>query len=605
METKKRSHILPVALGQSLYAAILCCAALWQLQHSCGVTDILSQIDLRYLILNLMILAGVYLVLSIPWRYVRSGGIWFSAMCTLLAIVNHYTLRFHGAILTVQEMQNFGTAMNVIGQYDFFSSAVLPEVFLQLGILMGCLGLSWVEYRLLERPVERSGLAHRLGCLLCAAVVGAVLFSDKAQPYLKAARSSWQPTFTVQYHGYPMVLLSSFTEYELTPPQGYDPNALAAIPIPEGDVGGTRQPDIILILNETFYDPTQVTPIQTDEPYLSGISGLDNALRGNAIAQSGGGTNVTEFELLTSNLQSLVGGTPFNVLNMADTASLVTVLREQGYYTMASHPASGSNYNRTTGYADMGFDEIHFETDFQDLTAYGSRTMATDESVYANLIRWYENAQAQNKPIFSYCLTLQNHGGWDQNPPEADLVHLTQYDGAYGQGELNEYLSCIRLSDQAFVALCDYFRTVDRPVVVCMTGDHSPSFIDSITTRELGEETHIRQAAVPLVIWANFPLAGAERDLGDCSVTAVGPILLEQAGVAIPPFYRSVLELNSRFPVITSWGQCREITGELLSFDEKTPQTEPIWNYLYLAYNNLLPDSLEGWYTVDKPEGAA
>ena len=605
MQMKSRSHILLLALGQGLYAAILCCAAFWQLQHSCGVTDILSQIESRYLLLNLMILAGVYLVLSIPWRYARTGGILFSTVCTLLAIVNHYTLQFHGSILTIQELQNAGTAMDVMGQYDFFAPAVLPEVGLQLGILAVCLGLSWAQGRLLERSAGGFGWTRRLGCLLCAAAAFALLFSGKARPYLQKARSSWQPTTTVQYHGYPMVLLSALTKYELTPPQDYDPDTVAAIPIPEGTGAGTQQPDIILILNETFYDPAQVMDIRTEEAYLGGLEGLSNALRGNAIAQSGGGTNVTEFELLTSNLQSLVGGTPFNVLNMADTASLVTVLQEQGYYTMASHPAPGSNYNRTKGYAGMGFDEIHFGSDFQNTGAYGSRAFSTDESVYANLIRWYENAQAQGKPIFSYCLTLQNHGGWDQNPQEEDIVHLKDYTGAYNEEELNEYLSCIRLSDQAFVKLCDYFRTVDRPVIVCMAGDHSPSFIDSITTRELGEETHIRQAAVPLVIWANFPLAGAGQDLGNCSVTAVGPLLLEQAGVAMPPFYRYVLELNRRFPVVTSWGQCVGSDGRLLRFDEKTPETEPIWNYLYLAHNNLLPDSLEDWFTLGSPEDDA
>lgn len=604
MQTKKSPHILLTILGQGLYTAILCCAAFWQLQHSCGVTDIASQIDPRYLVLNLMILAGVFLFLSALWGRARTGGILFCILCTVLAIANHYTLQFHGSILTVQEVQNARTAMDVIGQYDFFSASVLKEVFLQLGIGLMGLGLSLVQDALLERPVRRPGWI-RLGCLLCAAAVCAVLFSGKARPYLKKARSSWQPTATVQYHGYPMILLSALTKYELTPPQDYTLEAVAAIPIPGEVSGGAQQPDIILILNETFFDPAQVTPIQTDAPYLSGIAGLNNALRGNAIVQSGGGTNVTEFELLTSNLQSLVGSTPFNVLNMADTASLVTVLQEQGYYTMASHPAPGSNYNRTKGYAAMGFDEIHFGSDFQDMRAYGSRAFSTDESVYENLIRWYENAQAQGKPIFSYCLTLQNHGGWDQNPPEADLVRLTQYEGAYPQEELNEYLSCIRLSDQAFVELCDYFRTVHRPVIVCMIGDHSPSFIDPITTRELGDETHIRQAAVPLVIWANFPLAGAGRDLGDRSVTAVGPLLLEQAGVAMPPFYHYVLELNRRFPVVTSWGQCVDSDGRLLSFDEKTPETEPIWNYLYLAHNNLLPASLEGWFTLRKPEGAA
>lgn len=595
MDTKKRFPILP-ALGQGVYAAVLCCAAFWQLQHSCDVAGLLQEMIPRYLILSLMILGSVYLLLSIPWRYAATGGILFSVVCTLLAIINYYTLQLHGTLLTVQELHNFKTAIDVIGQYNFFAPNLLREVSLQLVILVGCMVLSWVQFRFLELPSGYSEQKRRIGCALCAVTVIGILCSAKAKPYLKEARASWQPTCTVQYHGYPMILAASMTKYELAPPTGYDADALNAIALPENSVVKTELPDIFLILNETFYDLAQVMDFQTEEPYLSGIAGLNNSRRGNAIAQIGGGTNVTEFELLTSNPRSIVGSTPFNVLNMADTSSMVTQLREQGYYTIASHPAAGSNYNRTNGYTAMGFDEIHFGNDFENVTGYVERPFATDASVYENVIRWYEAAWERNQPIFSYCLTMQNHGGWDQNPNQADTVHLKEYVGAYPEEELNEYLSCIRMSDQAFVSLCDYFQSVDRPVIVCMVGDHSPSFIDNVTTRDLGAETQIRQAAMPFVMWANFPLSEAE--VGDRSVTALGPMLLEQAGVAMTPFYRYVLKLNTQFPVITDWGQCIGQDGTLLEFSEKSEQTEPIWNYLYLAYNNLLPESAQAWFTT-------
>lgn len=602
MDAKKRSPIL-LALGQGLYAAILCGISFLQLQHSCSPEPLLAELAWRYLVLSLMVLGGVYLLLSIPWRYAATGGVLFSVVSTLLAIVNHYTLHLHGSLLTVQELSNFKTAMDVIGQYNFFAPTLVREVFLQLAILACCLGLSWIQFRFLERPSGHTGKKRRIGCLLCAVVVIGILCSGKVKPYLKKARSSWQPTCTVQYYGYPMVLAASMAKFELIPPAGYDADALNAIALPENRASKSEQPDIILILNESFYDLAQVMEFQTDEPYLSGIASLNNTLRGNAITQVGGGTNVTEFKLLTSNSQSLVGMTPFNGLNMADTSSIVSQLREQGYYTIASHPAGGSNYNRSNGYPAMGFDEIHFADDFENTTGYVERPFVTDASVYENVIHWYEAAQKRNQPIFSYCLTLQNHGGWDQNPPQADTVHLKDYVGTYPEEELNEYLTCIRMSDQAFVSLCDYFQSVDRPVIVCMVGDHSPSFINSVTTRDLGEETKIRQAAVPFVMWANFPLS--ETEVGNCSVTALGPMLLEQAGVKMTPFYRYVLELNAQFPVITDWGQCIGKDGTMLEFTEKSEQTEPIWNYLYLAYNNLLPESAQAWFTTNDMEDSA
>lgn len=602
MNTKNRSPIL-LAFGQGLYAVILCGISFLQLQHSCSPEQLIAELAWRYAVLSLLVLGGCYLLLSIPWRYATTGGVLFSVMSTLLAIVNHYVLHLHGSLLTIQELSNFATAMDVMGQYNFFAPNLLREVFLQLVILAGCLGLSWLQFRFLERPAGCAGKNRRIGCALCAVAVFGILCSGKVEPYLKKARSSWQPTCTVQYHGYPMVVAASMAKYELTPPAGYDEDALNAIAFPENPTPQSEQPDIVLILNETFYDLAQVMEFQTDVPYLSGISGLSNTLQGNAIAQIGGSTNMTEFELLTSNLQSIVGITPFNVLNMADTSSIVTQLREQGYYTMASHPAGGSNYNRINGYTAMGFDEIHFAADFENTTVYADRPFVTDSSVYENIIHWYEAALARNQPIFSYCLTLQNHGGWDQNPPEADTVHLIDYDGTYSEAEVNEYLSCIRMSDQAFVSLCDYFQSVDRPVIVCMVGDHSPSFIKNVTTRDLGEETKIRQAAVPFIIWANFPLSEAE--VGDCSVTALGPMLLEQAGVKMTPFYRYVLELNAQFPVITDWGQCVRNDGTMFDFTQNAEQTEPIWNYLYLAYNNLLPESAQAWFTTNDMEDPA
>ena len=126
---------------------------------------------------------------------------------------------------------------------------------------------------------------------------------------------------------------------------------------------------------------------------------------------------------------------------------------------------------------------------------------------------------AASPPVFAYCLTIQNHGDWDVNPPEQDLIHA-QYDANPAMNDvLSEFLSCVSLSDQAFVDLCDYFRTVDRKVIVCMLGDHSPSFVEDITTKELGDRKEIAQATVPLVIWANFDLE-LTGELPERSVTA-------------------------------------------------------------------------------------
>lgn len=588
-------------LIQCLYAAIICLAAFFQLQYASSVKDVVGEVIPQYLVWNILLLGGGYLLLSIPWKHVCTGGILFSFLITLLGIVNHYTLALHGSLLTVEQLGNARTALSVIGSYNLFASHLLPGFFLQIGFFLGCVLLSLGEYFLCERrfPSHRWERRVRIGVSFTLILIAAFLFgSSKATPYLKTVRNSWEPSTTVQCHGYPLILYSGTLEFELPVPNGYSQDALSAIPMPEVPASEQEPADIILILNETFFDPAVVTDIETDKDYLSCIPNLDGAILGSAVTKVGGGTNITETELLTGNPQSVVGGTPFNILHMEDTASIVSLLKEQGYYTIGTHCMSSVNYRRSIGYPAMGFDEIHFIGDYDDLEFYGNRKHSTDQSVYSNLIRWYEAAASQEDPIFAYCLTIQNHGDWNVNPPEDDLIHVQNYADSSMEDILNEFLSCISLSDQAFVKLCEYFRGVDRNVIVCMLGDHSPSFIDAITTKTLGDRTQIAQATVPLIIWANYDL-NLEEDLGERSTAAVAPLLVELAGAQNNPYFQYILNLSRSYPVITSWGEYTDASGQVYSLGD-TPESAPdIWNYFYLAHNNLLPESMDEWFHIN------
>ena len=60
-----------------------------------------------------------------------------------------------------------------------------------------------------------------------------------------------------------------------------------------------------------------------------------------------GGTNRTEYELLTSNSLSMATNiTPFNTIDFKDANSCVSYLKSLGYYTHANHVMTGDNYNR-------------------------------------------------------------------------------------------------------------------------------------------------------------------------------------------------------------------------------------------------------------------
>ena len=57
--------------------------------------------------------------------------------------------------------------------------------------------------------------------------------------------------------------------------------------------------------------------------------------------------------------------------------------------------------------------------------------------------------------------------------------------------QINEYLTSIKLSDEAFMYLVNYFKTIDRPVVICMVGDHSPAFAKDIVDKKYENDKYI------------------------------------------------------------------------------------------------------------------
>ena len=177
-------------------------------------------------------------------------------------------------------------------------------------------------------------------------------------------------------------------------PEGYSLEKVENINIEENEQQRVNQtPDVILILNETFYDLKMITDIETDHEYMSGIKSLDNSVHGYAVVPlPGGGTNCSEYEFLTSNsLQLMPGVTPFNVLDLKNANTVVSHMKNLGYRTLGAHGSGALSYSRNRAYPDIGFDRIYFMEDFENIEYYGERWYATDLSLYKNMINWYDN----------------------------------------------------------------------------------------------------------------------------------------------------------------------------------------------------------------------
>ena len=525
------------------------------------------------------------------------------AVLTVLALVNYYTRDLHGSAVMPEDVLNLSTAAEVMGSYTLqITGTVVAIVLLYLPVLLA----AWLQARLCadlpKRAAPKARAARYAGC---AAGIFAVLYAGYFAPFAPLPRSDAGWTWQTAYyrHGF---LASSVETCRLLgdaviQPAGYDeaalPDIAAAAERPNAETDD--RPDILLILSESLYDFSLVTDPQTDAALMPVINALPNAVRGHTVsANVGGGTNVTEYEMLTSNSAMLVPTvTPFNGLDFSDANSVVGYLKSLGYTTMAAHPYAASNYNRDVVWQQLGFDETHFMQDFPTQETYGARPYQTDSATYRDWQALYE-AMPADKPRFSFLVSIQTHGDYTMNDDTQNLVHAATDYGAFDH-TMDEYLSCVQMSDAAFGELCEYFTDLyartGRKVIVAMAGDHAPSFVTHVSDPALGQgsELTLLQRSTPFVIWANYPLPHADAaqnpadPLNRMDMVMLTPTLLEQAGLPLSDYYRYLLTLKDTAPVVTGAEDYTLPDGTAAAFGEDAARDALVRGYFDLEYNNI------------------
>ncbi len=505
-----------------------------------------------------------------------------------LSIANYYTILYRNSPISTQDIHNFGTTLSVIDSYSF------PFSLYVLGILICLVLIILVTHRLyrLEKG-KKVSLRAVVGKNLAIVVFFTAFFYTVflAENPIKPRNTfvwSWEDSY--YKYGYAASSIEVFQNSMnmVNKPENYSYEKLVEIAEKEKNQPSNQEtPDIIFILNETFYDMRDLIDLEGEPSAMPFIDSLPDSQRGRVVvAGTGGGTNKSEYELLTSNtIQLMPGITPFNYLDFDNSNSIVSYLEGLGYTSWGAHCADSLNYSRGNVYPKLGFDKILFSEDFGEYGKYGERPYATDEYCYQKMLEDYE--KMGNAPRFMYLLTIQNHGGWDINPQEKNLVSLTKDFGEHTD-DLEEFQSCIKLSDTAFEQLTKYFENVDRKVIICMVGDHAPSFATELVDNVDLEKTFTLRST-PCVLWANYE---AEIEVPKLtSMPYMAPMTLRAANCLASPFYDYLAEMQRDVPVLTAFGLCVNAEGEHFGYDEDGPYKAQLDTYLDMVYNNASSDA--------------
>ena len=581
----------------------------YQLELSDGVTESFLALQWPlYAPLNALTAFCLTLIL-----FAMLGRWWLStalsgAVFTIIALINYYTRDLHGSALMPQDILNLGTAAEVMGSYTLKITHDVIKIAL---LFLPILAIAFVQRRLCKGAPKRASWPARgvrvAGSALC---VFLVMFFGYFGPVTIKPKTTygwaWQNTYYTYGYLAGTIEATSLMADPIIEPEGYsDAAAVEAFAKADGYTGPataeTAQdyPDVVLILSESFYDFDLVTDLQADTDIMPVTKNLPNSVYGHTISPHvGGGTNSTEYEMLTSNSLILMPSiTPFNWLNLYNANSVVSYLKGLGYSTMAAHPYTNSNYRRDSAWLALGFDETHFQDDFPTQDRYGDRPYQTDSATYKDWEKLYE-AMPEDKPRFSFLVSIQSHGDYDMNDASLDVVHAATDYGEYDK-LMDEYLSCIKMTDAAVQELCDYFTAqyekTGRKVIVAMAGDHAPSFVTHVADPSFaaGNDLELLQRSTPFFIWANYPLEHTDAaisttdPLNRMDMVMLTPTLLQQAGLPLSDYYKYLLEMKQNTPVVTAANDYMKADGTTAKYGVDPALDAWVKGYLNLEYNNI------------------
>lgn len=285
------------------------------------------------------------------------------------------------------------------------------------------------------------------------------------------------------------------------------------------------KPNIVMIMSEAFTDISNAEGIDFSRygnplKFYNSFIKRNDVVSGHIVVPNyGGGTSDTEFDVLTGCSTKFIDSSQvsYNLIRKPMDA-IPSLLKNVGYDTLAIHPGYSWFYNRINVYDMIGFDDFlylekNFDADTQSRGGYISDEAAT-QSIIENFEKHIEESDA---PLFEFCVTIQNHGPYDEkyNDYVSTLdtnfdsdINLTEEEKAIYSG----YFEGIDDADAQIEDLVKYFSKSDEPVVLVFFGDHLPSFTNGMDYFEdfMPEvslngslEQQMNAYETPFFIWAN------------------------------------------------------------------------------------------------------
>lgn len=572
------------------------------LTHSVG-----EDMEFPIIALNLAfyyLLYGLILVISKRSFISLSLG---SLLVMIIGLVDYYVIQFRSVPLYPWDILSVKTAMSVSDNYSYSlnqKSMLIVAGFVLL-IVIGLL-TRW------KLPIKNKQyhLLSVLGTLTLWVLYGTSVQMPEVHDAVGFYEYHFTPNAFYQLNGFAVSFISNMQYLDVSKPGNYSVQKVQEILEPyieeskkdeEGQADSVK-PNIIVIMNEAFSDPAVLGDFETNMDYMPYIRSMTkNTVKGNLhVSVKGGNTANTEYEFLTGNSMAFLpaGSVPYQQYIRGEMPTVASQLKKMGYETFSIHPYRANGWNRNKVYEYFGFETSYFKESFTNAPII--REYTSDLATYQKIVDIY-NSKTPGQPMFVFDVTMQNHSSYskeyDNFTPDVEVL------GSNGSAKLLErYLSLIKISDEAFAQLVEYFSVVDEPTVILMFGDHQPAdwVVSPIYSMNGNNDQNswsesAERYQVPFILWTNYDIdeAAIEQEIsydfsqyGTLSVNYLSTTLFEAAGLPMSPFQLYMKDIMKDFPIMTA-NMFFDDQGTYFGVNMIQSLPEELKDYAILNYNHL------------------
>ena len=569
--------------------------------------------DINYfvnVVMNYLLALWVYFLVFALTSSFRHSIRFTSIFLLCFGIANYYVKMYKGAPLLPWDFASLGTAKGVASSYAY---PINQEIIVSIALTAALWKLTGL---ITKEEDHRKNIFHLylriISCVIAAGFPVFFYMTDVVAKDFGATPDFFNQTRGYENNGAIAEFMVNTRYLKLHKPKNYAPDKVETL-MKEGTdedapsitetalkangydyhkPADVKNPNIVVIMNESFSDLSVIGDFDTNEEVMPNINAMrneKNVIEGNSyVSTIGTGTSNTEYEFLTNNSMTFLpaGSNAYQLYVNHTQPSLVSTLKSMGYIADVMHPYYKDDWNRPAVYKDMGFDS--FEA-IEDMTMPEKiRLFVSDAWDFGEIRRMYENRDT-SQPYFLFNITMQNHSSYEKtysNFPQK--ITLENMKGSYPLTE--QYLSLIHQTDEDFKNLIDYFKTVKEPTIVLMFGDHQPFIEDSFYEEIMGsslskmdDETQQKRYITRFILWANYDIP--EGWIDEISVNYLSTLLSENANIPLTDYNKFLETLYTKYPVITQLG-CRNTEDQYMKYNEQ----EDLLPYASIAYNNLMED---------------